>query len=101
MDVIVFRVRSPFPPYLSVSFRRLVCRNPFSIPRFPVTRQALTVYQECLGPQHGDVGSALNLLAVVVGEQGRHVEVRLDGPAIRNGICYSVPLRVLGRGIFV
>lgn len=37
-------------------------------------RRALVVYEECLGPQHDDVGSALNLLAVVVGEQGRNTE---------------------------
>lgn len=42
---------------------------------FVVDSRALTIYKDCLGPHHDDVGSALNLLAVVVGEQGRYLEV--------------------------
>lgn len=40
-----------------------------------VVSRSLFIYKECLGPGHNDVGSALNLLAVVVGEQGRYLEV--------------------------
>lgn len=40
-----------------------------------VFRQALDIFSEMLGNDHEDVGSALNLLAVVVGEQGRYLEV--------------------------
>lgn len=34
------------------------------------------MFVEVLGPDHEDVGSALNLLAVVVGEQGDYLTVR-------------------------
>ena len=48
------------------------CLSHVSTPR----SRALVIYKECLGPAHNDVGSATNLLAVVVGEQGRYLEVR-------------------------
>lgn len=35
------------------------------------------MFVEAVGADHEDVGSALNLLAVVMGEQGRYLEVRL------------------------
>lgn len=41
----------------------------------PLTRQAYGIFVEVLGRDHEEVGSALNLLAVVLGEQGRYLEV--------------------------
>ena len=41
----------------------------------PRIRQAYDIFVEVLGRDHEEVGSALNLLAVVLGEQGRYLEV--------------------------
>lgn len=41
-----------------------------------LSRQAHDVFVDAVGEDHEDVGSALNLLAVVMGEQGRYLEVR-------------------------
>lgn len=58
----------PFPRALGL-FRKLYVwyANCFS--------RALRIFLDVLGAEHEDVGSALNLLAVVVGEQGRYLEV--------------------------
>lgn len=46
----------------------------FSLSFYAYSR-ALRIFVDVLGPDHEEVGSALNLIAVVVGEQGRHFEV--------------------------
>ena len=55
----------------------------------PFYKRALAIREKALGPDHPDVATSLNNLAVLYNNQGRYADCREAAPA---------PFRVVGTG---